>query len=315
VELTITSCAYAGTGNVVQVQKMLRILTAPTTATAAAAAAEGDEKNTASQDAIFQSVAVLGIGLLAMGEDLGSDMCRRAFDHILQCGSLHARRAVPLALAVLNISDPRIDVVDTLGKLTHDHDHDTSQNAIAALGLVAAGSNNARVAGMLRNLAVYYQREPLHLFLVRVAQGLLYLGKGLLTLSPFHSDRVLLDNVALCGLLTFVHSCFDAKTLFLAKYHHLIFTLVTAINPRMLVTLDADSLEPVQVPMRVGTAVDTVAQAGRPRGITGFQTHNTPVLIHHDQRAELATQQYKALSSVMEGIVLLQKTEVPTEES
>ena len=28
---------------------------------------------------------------------------------------------------------------------------------------------------------------------------------------------------------------------------------------------------------RVGQAVDVVAQAGRPKTITGFQTHNTPV--------------------------------------
>ncbi len=32
-----------------------------------------------------------------------------------------------------------------------------------------------------------------------------------------------------------------------------------------------------------------VGQAGRPKTITGFQTHTTPVLLGHNDRAELAT--------------------------
>jgi len=44
----------------------------------------------------------------------------------------------------------------------------------------------------------------------------------------------------------------------------------------------------LQVQVRVGQAVDVVAQAGRPRTITGFQTHTTPVLLAYGERAELA---------------------------
>ncbi len=63
-----------------------------------------------------------------------------------------------------------------------------------ALGLVGAGTNNSRLAGMLRNLASYYYKEPSMLFLVRVAQGLVHMGKGLLTTSPWHTDRQLLSG-------------------------------------------------------------------------------------------------------------------------
>lgn len=42
------------------------------------------------------------------------------------------------------------------------------QNAIVALGLVGAGTNNARLAGILRNLASYYYKDPVLLFLVKV---------------------------------------------------------------------------------------------------------------------------------------------------
>lgn len=63
-----------------------------------------------------------------------------------------------------------------------------------ALGIVGAGTNNARLAGILRNLASYYYKEPTLLFLVRTAQGLAHMGKGLIGLSPYHTDRQLLSG-------------------------------------------------------------------------------------------------------------------------
>jgi 26S proteasome regulatory subunit N1 len=60
-------------------------------------------------------------------------------------------------------------------------------------------------------------------------------------------------------------------------------------QPRMLLTVDED-LKPLSVPVRVGQAVDVVGQAGKPKTITGFQTHSTPVLLASGERAELATE-------------------------
>ncbi len=57
----------------------------------------------------------------------------------------------------------------------------------------------------------------------------------------------------------------------------------------MLMTFD-ESGKPLPVPVRVGQAVDTIGQAGRPKTITGFQTHTTPVLLGFSDRAELATE-------------------------
>ena len=61
-------------------------------------------------------------------------------------------------------------------------------------GIIGAGTNNARLAGMLRALSSYYYKEPTMLFLVRVAQGLVHMGKGLLTLNPYHTDGQLLSG-------------------------------------------------------------------------------------------------------------------------
>ncbi len=174
-------------------------------------------------------------------------------------------------------------------------------------GLVTAGSNNSRVAGLLRSLAEFYAKEANHLFIVRIAQGLNAMGKGLMGLSPFHSDRLLLNGPGLAGILTVLHACLDLKGTILDKFHYILFYLAPAMNPRYLSTLDAE-LNPVSVSVRVGLAVETVGQAGRPKTITGFQTHTTSVLLGYKDRAELAGSEYTAVTSVLEGIVIVEKT-------
>ena len=84
-------------------------------------------------------------------------------------------------------------------------------NAIFAMGLVGAGTNNARLAQMLRQLAAYYHKDPSSLFMVRIAQGLLHMGKGTLTLNPFTSDRMLISPSAVAGLYVVLASLTDSK--------------------------------------------------------------------------------------------------------
>ena len=69
-----------------------------------------------------------------------------------------------------------------------------SMTSLLHAGIVGAGTNNARLAGMLRQLGSYYYKEPTLLLLVRVAQGLVHLGKGLLTLNPKHANQQLLSS-------------------------------------------------------------------------------------------------------------------------
>ncbi|KAI7996661.1 hypothetical protein LOK49_LG10G02446 [Camellia lanceoleosa] len=87
------------------------------------------------QGETHQGLAVLGIAMVAMAEELGLEMAIRSLEHLLRYGEQNIRRAVPLALGLLCISNPK----------------------------------------------------------VRIAQGLLHLGKGLLTLAPYHSKRFLLS--------------------------------------------------------------------------------------------------------------------------
>uniref|UniRef100_A0A7S2V4A2 26S proteasome non-ATPase regulatory subunit 2 homolog n=1 Tax=Fibrocapsa japonica TaxID=94617 RepID=A0A7S2V4A2_9STRA len=317
-EITLETCAYAASGNVLKVQELLHLC------------AEHLEEESAGH----QAVAVLGISLVALGENIGSEMALRTFDHLLHYGELPIKRAVPLSLALLHVSDPDFSVIDQLSRLTHDQDPQVAQCAIIGLGVVGAGTNNSRIAGLLRQLSEFYAREAHHLFTVRIAQGFLHMGKGLLTLHPFHSDRTLMSGPSIGAILILMHCCFDLKNTILDKMHYLLYYVTCAMRPRMLMCLlsqeeegkeaggaaagggeDCPAPEGVAAPVRVGQAVETVGQAGRPKTITGFQTHTTPVLLGVSDRAELAGSEYVALSTVLEDVVILRKNPDAEEEN
>lgn len=323
-KVAIEMCSYAGTGNVLKVQEFLRIAgehpdkkeedeeDKKKEGDEAKESDKEDEKEKEDEEPpeeksnFKQGLAVLGIAVVAMGEQIGQDMAMRAFNHLLQYGEPKVRRAVPLAAALISVSHPQYSVSDMLSKLSHDHDPIVGQCAILSLGIIGAGTNNARIATMLRQLTDYYQKEPDHLFCVRTAQGLLHMGKGLMTLNPLHSDRMLVSKVAIAGLLVTLFACIDIKRLFLEKRHYLLYSLVLAMKPRMLVTLD-EECKPINVSVRVGEAVDVAGQAGRRKTITGFQTHDTPVLLSFKDRAELATEEYIPQTPVLDGFVILKK--------
>lgn len=302
-------CAYAGSGNVLKVQHLLHICSEHYEHGADKKEDKKDEKDKEKgtlDHSSQQAVAVLGIALIAMGEDIGAEMACRAFGHLLRYGEPAIRRAVPLALGLISASNPKLGILDTLSKFSHDSDAEVAHNSIFAMGLVGAGTNNARLAAMLRLLALYHAKDPNNLFVVRIAQGLTHLGKGTLTLCPYHNDRQLMSPVAVAGLLSTLIAFLDVKTIILGKSHYMLYNLVPAMQPRMLVTFD-ESLKPLPVPVRVGQAVDIVGQAGKPKTITGFQTHTTPVLLAHGERAELATEEYIPLTPIVEGFVILRK--------
>ncbi len=337
-------CAYAGTGNVLKIQSLLHICSEHFEPEKESSSDKKDKKGGKSSSSESdkkaeekksdsppdfssqQAVAVIGLALIAMGEDIGSEMLFRHFGHLLRYCEPAIRRAVPLALGLISVSNPQLNILDTLTKFSHDTDSEVAHNSIFALGLIGAGTNNARLAATLRQLAQYHAKDSNNLFMVRIAQGLVHMGKGTMSLNPYHSDHQLMSPVAVAGLLGCVIACLDVKTTLLGKSHYLLYSLAPAIQvcesiyiffreypnffvylqPRMLVTFN-EKMRPLPVPVRVGQAVDVVGQAGKPKTITGFQTHTTPVLLAQGERAELATEEYLPLTPIMEGFVILRK--------
>jgi 26S proteasome regulatory subunit N1 len=52
-------------------------------ATAEATTVAGEEKEKVEQDMTYQAFAVIGIALIAMGEEVGAAMCLRQFNHLV----------------------------------------------------------------------------------------------------------------------------------------------------------------------------------------------------------------------------------------
>lgn len=46
---------------------------------------------------------------------------------------------MPLALALISVSNPRLNILDTLSKFSHDADPEVSYNSIFAMGMVGSG--------------------------------------------------------------------------------------------------------------------------------------------------------------------------------
>ena len=67
-------CSYAGTGNVLKIQAMLNHC--------------HDHLDPEKEDDTHQALAVIGIALLSMGEDVGSDMSIRQFNHLVRLSFL-----------------------------------------------------------------------------------------------------------------------------------------------------------------------------------------------------------------------------------
>ncbi|KAG1451039.1 hypothetical protein G6F56_008187 [Rhizopus delemar] len=197
-EVLVEALSYAGTGNVLKVQKMLHMC--------------NDHLDKETEDDTFQGFATLGVALIAMGEEVGSEMSLRTFNHLMHYGEPVIRKTVPLAYGLLCASNPQVTILDTLSKYSHDNDSEVAISAIFAMGLVGAGTNNARLAQMLRQLASFYHKDASSLFMVRIAQGLLHMAKGTMTLNPFHTDRQIMSPVALAGLLTSIIAFTDHKT-------------------------------------------------------------------------------------------------------
>jgi hypothetical protein len=161
-------------------------------------------------------------------------MAMRLINHILHFSKSEKKRVVPLALALLSLSNAKINVMDLLYKLAYDTDTEISYRAIICLGLVGAGTNNSRLADILRKLASYYSKESDPLLLVRLAQGLLYMGKGMLSIQPYYSERFLVSKVGMAGLVTFLVSLLDINATILGKYHYFIYFLTLSMYPKFL---------------------------------------------------------------------------------
>jgi 26S proteasome regulatory subunit N1 len=92
-QIIVEACAFAGTGNVLKVQAMLHYCDEHIDSSSKDKEKEEKEKEKdkdgkegdQKRDDTFQSFAVIGIALIAMGEDVGAEMSLRQFNHLVRC--------------------------------------------------------------------------------------------------------------------------------------------------------------------------------------------------------------------------------------
>lgn len=291
-KLLVEIAAYAGSGNMLKIQEMF----------------DRAKKHSSEKDEVYlQSLALIGMTLISLGEKMAVKMLIRNIHHILQYCEKELKAVAPIMIALLGVLDPSIQNTDLLYKLCFSEDKETGFRAIFGLGLLAAGTNNARVATLLRNLFDYYHKENDYTYMIKIALGLVYAGKGLVSMNPYYSNDFLFSKTGFASLMIIAVTMLDMQHSILEANHYLIYYLGLAFYPKMLFCLDED-LKELDVNVRVGQAVDVVAQVGKPRKITGFQTHKAPVLINNGECAELAGEEWIPVGDVvLENIVILKK--------
>jgi 26S proteasome regulatory subunit N1 len=83
------------------------------------------------------------------------------------------------------------------------------------------------------------------------------------------------NPVSSAGILSVLWCGLDTANTLAGKHAFMLYYLAPAMRPRFLLTVD-EAGDPLPVAVRVGLAVDTVAQAGQPKSITGtlpMQSH------------------------------------------
>lgn len=87
-QILVEACSFAGTGNVLRVQAMLHHCDEHVEKEKEKEKEENkddkeEKKDEPKVDDTFQAFAVLGIALIAMGEDVGAEMSMRQFNHLV----------------------------------------------------------------------------------------------------------------------------------------------------------------------------------------------------------------------------------------
>ena len=142
--------------------------------------------------------------------------------------------------------------------------------------------------------------------MVRISQGLLHMGKGLITLDPIYSHKLLINNIGIAGLLITLFSFTETEGLLCGKHQFLLYSLALGMKPKLVMTVD-ENLKPKPVQLMIGQAVDIVGQTGNPRAISGFQTHTSPAVINSGERCEINEEEYMSYSDVFEDIVIVKE--------
>jgi 26S proteasome regulatory subunit N1 len=153
-------------------------------------------------------------------------------------------------------------------------------STILSLGIIGAGSTSSRISKILDQQYSYYHKDPKIFSVMKISQGLVCLGKGLLSLSPLCFDKSTLIPKSIIGLFSTIFMFLDSSSSPLVSSHTYMFFMLCQSCSQKYVVCDE------KIGIKVGLPVNTVGMVGEPRKISSIQTHVSPVILEEGMRAE-----------------------------
>jgi len=276
--ILLNGISYFGTGNTKILHKVLK--DALEEGTPNLSEEEEEEEAYLEYKHVF---SILSVALISAGEETLVNMATHTLEGVMLLDIPRVQMAVPLALSILHMSSAKAEVIEVLKRSAHSGDPSVVVSSIGALGVVSAGSSNSRVQNALEQMEGFCGKGAAGSAL-KIAEGLLYLGKGMMKLSMFTGGIASPRKVS--GMLGFIFALLDGGSFVLDKYYFILMLLTPSITPKYLVTVDSEGA-PVKAQVRVGGKVDVSGVAGRPKRLSGSQVRETPVVLQLNEGAEL----------------------------
>ncbi|ADM11316.1 26S proteasome regulatory subunit 4 [Encephalitozoon intestinalis ATCC 50506] len=253
---------------------------------------------TGDTDALLESLGLLSCALVSMGDETSSQMVGRIVSSSLLLDSSHLRSVLPLCYSILYPSNPQVNVLDILEKSLNIGETNCIISTIVSLGFIGAGTLNSRITKILDQQYSYYYKDLKVLPVLKIAQGLVSLGKGLLSISPLCFDKTTFMPKNTIGLFSTVFMLLDSSISPLITSHsYMFFLLCQACTPKYVTCSE-------KINIRVGHPINTVGMVGEPKKLSSVQMHTSPVVLSEKTRAETDE---NVCSSYIEDVLILKK--------
>lgn len=244
---------------------------------------------TGDTDALLESLGLIACCIVALGDNIATSLTSRICNSSLLLTSPHLKTVFPLCIALLYPSNPKSEIIDSLEKSLSGGEADC--NSLIALGIIGAGTRSSRILRIFdMNYGNLYKDQRSMSALI-ISQGLINLGKGLFTLSPFYYHNNIIADKPIIGLLSTLFLFFD-QSLF-PDFSYLSYILSMSISSKYVCGSEGSC--------RVGRPIETVGLTGKPNKLGGTVIHSFPIVLNTNERAEVDEE---VLTEYIEDVIL-----------
>lgn len=250
------------------------------------------EAFTGDTDALLESLGLISSCVVGLGDNIATSLIDRICNSSLLLDSPHLKNIFPLCFALLYPSNPKSEVIDVLEKSLFSGEADS--NSLISLGIVGAGTRSSRILRILETNYNNIYKDQRSTSSLIISQGLINMGKGLFTLSPFYYDRNIISDRSVIGLMSTVFLFID-QSLF-PDFSYLCYALSSSISSKYVTGVEGMC--------RVGKPVDVVGLTGKPNKLSGSVVHSLPVILNAGERAEIETE---VVTAFIEDVLVAKK--------